>query len=108
VLPSPVANAQTAFEEDLAAITRAMSDEVNGKVPPAAPDVQSSADHLREVIHQQSAQSGGEIPPPLADMITLTQNLASIAAPLYADVRSTFENAQQAALRRPEVRLGEA
>jgi len=48
------------------------------------------------------------IPPPLADMITLTQNLASIVAPLYADIRSTFANAEQAALHRPEVQLGEA
>lgn len=108
VLPPPVATAQTAFEEDLAAITRAMSDEVSGKVPPADADIQSSANHLREVIEQQYVQSGGVIPPPLADMITLTQNLASIVAPLYADIRSTFANAEQAALHRPEVQLGEA
>ena len=32
------------------------------------------------------------IPPPLTGLITLAQNLASIVAPLYVDIRATFTN----------------
>jgi multidrug resistance protein MdtO len=106
-LPQPVVEAQTAFEEDLANIARAMSAEVSGTIAPAPPDIQASAAKLQDVIHEQYAHSGG-IPPSIADMITLTQNLASIVAPLFADIHSTFVNDQAAAMRRPEVRLGEA
>jgi multidrug resistance protein MdtO len=105
--PQLVVEAQTAFEEDLANIARAMSAEVSGTIAPAPPDIQASAAKLRDVIQEQYAQSGG-IPPSLADMITLTQNLASIVAPLFADIHSTFVNDQAEAMRRPEVRLGEA
>lgn len=106
-LPRPVIEAQTAFEENLAGIARSMSDEVSGKIPPATPDIQASAARLREVIHQEYAQSG-TMPPALADMITLTQNLASIVAPLSADIQATFANDEKAAPHRPELRPGEA
>lgn len=106
-LPPLIVQAQTAFEEDLASIARAMSDEVSGKIPPATPDIQGSAAKLREVIRQQYAP-GIAVPPSLADMITLTQNLASIVAPLYADIHATFASGQQAEAHRPQLRPGEA
>jgi multidrug resistance protein MdtO len=102
-LPPSIVQAQAAFEEDLASIARAMSDEVSGKIPPATPDVQSSAAKLREVIHQQYGP-GIAIPPSLSDMITLTQNLASIVAPLYADLHATFASDQHAERQRPQLR----
>jgi multidrug resistance protein MdtO len=106
-LPPLIVQAQSAFEEDLASIARAMSDEVSGKIPPATPDIQGSAAKLRDVIHQQYAP-GIAIPPSLADMITLTQNLASIVAPLYADIHATFASDQQAEAHRPQLMPGEA
>ena len=91
------------------ASARSMSDEVSGKVPPAPPDIQASAAKLRDVIHQQYAQSGGAVPPSLTDMITLTQNLASIVAPLYVDIHATFvERPADCRCSRTELRPGEA
>ncbi len=93
-LSQPIADALTAFETDMAVTARAMSDEVAGKVARAAPDVQESAAKLRQEIEQHYTASGLPIPPTLVDMITISQNLASIIAPLYADIHSTFTNLQ--------------
>jgi hypothetical protein len=60
------------------------------------------------VIQAQYAESGAPVPPPLIDMITLTQNLASIVAPLSADVRATFTNPQVAIPPNPEIGLNHA
>jgi multidrug resistance protein MdtO len=106
-LPQPIAEALAAFEEDLAIIAQAMSDEVAGKVSAVAPDIQESAERLRRTTQDQYRVSGSPIPPPLADMIALTQNLASILAPLYLDIHATFTNPQQAARHDPQIELGE-
>jgi multidrug resistance protein MdtO len=89
-LAPSVAEALSAFEEDMAITARTMSDEVNQKVVPPAPDVQVSAARLENEIKRDYAASGLPIPPSLTDAITLTQNLAFIIAPLYVDIRSTF------------------
>ncbi len=107
-LPQPIAEAQTTFENDMATITRTMSDEVAGKIAETVPDIQQSAESLRQKIQEQCARSGQPIPPPLVDMITLTQNLASIVTPLYEDIHSTFTNPEYSAVRYPQQRLGEA
>ena len=107
-LPQPIADAQATFEDDLAAITLIMSDEVAGKVAATAPDIQQSAENLRQKIQEHYAGSGQPLPPPLVDMITLTQNLASIVTPLYEDIHSTFANPEYAATRFPQQQLGEA
>jgi multidrug resistance protein MdtO len=106
-LPPLIAESQNAFEEDLASIARAMSDEVSGKIPPATPDMQASAAKLQDVIHHQYAKDSA-IPPSLCDMITLTQNLASIVAPLYQDIHSTFANDRQAAAHHALLSPGQA
>jgi len=100
-LPQTIAEAQTAFENDMTATIRVMSDEVAGKHPTAAPDIQQSAARLREEIERSYGQS---IPPTLADMITLTQNLAQVVAPLYDDIHATFSTPELAVVHHPHLR----
>jgi multidrug resistance protein MdtO len=100
-LSQPITGALTAFEENMAIVARAMSDEVAGKIAQAGPDVQESAARLRQEIEKHYTASDLPIPPTLVDMITITQNLASIIAPLYADIHSTFANSQRGAMHYP-------
>jgi len=103
-----IAKALSAFEEDMAVTARAMSDEVSGKACAPVPDVQESAAKLKDEISKYYSTQGQPIPPPLGDMITLTQNLASIVAPLYKDIHTTFANPVLAAAHRPAIKLKEA
>ena len=106
-LPPKIAEAQSAFEEDMAVLVRAMSDEVAGRVSSGAPDVpQSAAALLRDRNHYE--QSALPIPPRIADMIVLTQNLASTVVALSADIHSTFATPNLAAVHYPQVDLGKA
>jgi multidrug resistance protein MdtO len=107
-LPPKIAEVQGAFEKDIAIVVNAMSDDVAGNVASAVPDVQESAAALRLEIHEHYARSGLPIPPPLAGIINLTQNLASIVGPLYADIHTTFANPQHAAMHHRSTRLSEA
>ncbi len=107
-LPQKITEALMTFEENMAIIARNMADDVAGKVSSAAPDIQKSAAALRQEIHKHYVRSGLPIPPPLADIITLTQNLASIAAPLYVDIHTTFTNPQHTVMHHPQTRLSEA
>ena len=107
-LPPKIAEARMAFGKDMAIIVKTMSDDVSGKVTSAAPDIQQSAAALRQEIQNHYVQAGSPIPPPLADLITLSQNLASIAAPLYVDIHTTFTNPQHAVMHHPKTRLDEA
>jgi multidrug resistance protein MdtO len=102
-LPQPIAEAEAAFEDDIATVTRAMADLVAGKGSVAAPDIQASALRLQEAIQHHYQASGTPIPLPLVDMMTLTQNLASIAAPLYQDIHATYINPHLAALHHPQL-----
>ena len=106
-LPQPIADALTAFEKDMAITARAMSDEVAGKVAQAAPDVQESAARVRQEVEKHYTASGLSISPTMVDLITITQNLASILAPLYLDIHTTFTH-QQTATHYPQAELGEA
>ncbi len=107
-LPQSIAQAAAAFEEDMAAVARAMADNVAGKPSSAAPDVRKSALRYQDEIKKYYEASGAPIPPPLLDMLTLTQNLASIITPLYEDVVRTFANPETAALHYPELKLRHA
>ena len=107
-LPQPVAEAETAFERDMTAIVRAMSAEVESKNSIEEPDIRKSADKLRQEIENQYGAPGRAIPPPLEDVITLTHNLVSIVAPLYADIRATFASPQMAEIYHPQIELEEA
>jgi len=108
-LSPTIAEAQTAFEQNMAIIVRAMSDDVAGKATrTAAPDIQASAAALQQEVREHYVRSGLAIPLPLTDMITLTQNLASIAVPLYVEIHTTFTNPQDAVMHHPHTRLREA
>jgi len=104
-LPPGVVEAQGAFEEKMAMLVRAMSDDVAGRVSTGVPDVQQSSEALRREIHKHYETSGAPIPSPIAIMITLSQNLASVAIPLYRDVHTTFTNPRSATMHYPETRL---
>jgi len=103
-LTPEIAAALAAFEEDMATTARAMSDEVSGKISSTAPDVQASANRLREEIQKHYAAIGESVPPAMVDMITISQNLASIAAPLYADIHTTFADPELAVVHHPHLR----
>jgi multidrug resistance protein MdtO len=104
--PSPlIVKAQSDFENALATMIRAMSDEVSGKPSGMVPDIVQSAAVVRHEIQNQYPAA---IPPMLIDMITLDQNLASIVAPLYEDIKRTFADSQGAAMHHSKLWLGEA
>ncbi len=86
-LPPPIAAAELAFQENMALVMRAIAAEIGGKPSYPAPDVQESARKLRQEIQKHF---GSPLPPRPADVITLTQNLASILAPLYLDIHAAF------------------
>jgi multidrug resistance protein MdtO len=105
-LSQPIAEALDAFEKDMAITACAMSDEVSGKAAPPAPDVQESAARLRQEVEKHYTASDLPVPPTLADMITIAQNLASILAPLYLDIHATFTDPQRMVSRHPQTELG--
>jgi hypothetical protein len=73
----------------------------------ATPDIQVFTTALKEKIQTEYSKPDQSMPATLADMITLTQNLASIIAPLAADIHSTFGRFQQTKARPPGVGLNE-
>ena len=83
-----------------------MADDVGGKPARVAPDIQQSATKLRDEAHKYYGEAN--LPPTAIDMVTLTQNLASVAAPLYRDVEATFANSQLARIHHPEANLSES
>ncbi len=107
-LPQPIAEAEIAFEQNMAAIARAMADDAAGRTSSAVPDVQESAQRLQDEIKKYYDASGAPIPPSLLAMIGLTQNLASIITPLYQDIHATFSDPELAAMHHPQIKLGEA
>jgi multidrug resistance protein MdtO len=107
-LTPEISAALSAFEEDMATTARAMSDEVSGKISSTAPDVQDSANRLRQEIQKHYAAVGQAVPPALVDLITISQNLSSIAAPLYDDIHTTFADPELAVAHHPKLRPAEA
>jgi multidrug resistance protein MdtO len=97
-LSPTIAEALATFEDNMATTAQIMSCEINAQVCPTAPDVQQSATRLRGEIEKNYAASGNPVPPSLVDMITITSNLASITAPLYEDIHSTFADSEQVAM----------
>jgi multidrug resistance protein MdtO len=89
-LPEPVAQAGVGFERDIAHVMRAMASEVSGKPVDAVPDIRLSTVKLQQEIRKYYEERGQQISPQASDVISLTENLASILAPLYEDIHSTF------------------
>jgi multidrug resistance protein MdtO len=109
-VPERIAEAQGVFEEDMAVLVQAISNDVSGRVSSRVPDVQESAEALQREIRDHYERPGLSIPSPIADMITLSQNLASIAALLYTDIHTISAQMHQGTPRAcpPDVRLKEA
>jgi multidrug resistance protein MdtO len=93
-LPEPVALAGAEFERDIAQVMRAMASEVSGKPVDAVPDIRLSAARVQEKISKYYEKHGLEIDPQASDVISLTESLASILAPLYEEIHSTFAHSQ--------------
>jgi multidrug resistance protein MdtO len=104
-IPPEISDAAGSFEQDVKTTLLTMADYIACKPPRTAPDLLQSATTLREKIDQH--YSGSSVPPALYDMITLTQNLASVVAPLYRDVEATFANPQQARMHHPHAKVFE-
>ena len=94
-LPAPVAQAGVGFERDMAQVMRAMASEVSGKPVDAVPDIRLSAAKLQQEIRKYYEERGQQISPQASDVISLAENLASILAPLYEDIHSTFARPQE-------------
>jgi multidrug resistance protein MdtO len=94
-LPEPVAQAGVEFERDIAQVMRVMASEVSGKAVDAVPDIRQSAAKLQQEIRKYYEERGQQISPQASDVISLAENLASILAPLYEDIHSTFASPQE-------------
>jgi multidrug resistance protein MdtO len=94
-LPEPVAQAGAGFERDVAQVMRAMANEVSGKPVDAIPDIRLSAARVQEEIRKYYEEQGLQIFPQASDVISLIENIASILAPLYEDIYSTFVRPQE-------------
>ncbi len=94
-LPEPVAQAGVVFERDIAQVMRAMASEVSGKAVDAVPEIRLSAATLQQEIRKYYEERGQQISPQASDVISLAENLASILAPLYEDIHSTFASPRE-------------
>ncbi len=89
-LPPPIAQAGVAFEKDIAQIMHAMASEVSGKPVGGVPDIRVSASRMRQEIEKYYGGLGVPVPDGASDVLGLADSLATILAPLYEDIRTTF------------------
>ena len=95
-LPSGIAEAETAFDKDIARTAQGMADEVCGRLPGSAPDILASATGLEGEIRKHLAGGGLSVTPPAADVVTLTRNLTSILLFLRDDIHVAFASNRHA------------
>ncbi len=91
-LPASIANAHIAFETDVACVMRAMANDVEGKPSPSPANIRASAAKLQQDIRTSHGELGIQLSPEVSDMFRLSDTLASILAPLYEEIHSTFTN----------------
>jgi multidrug resistance protein MdtO len=89
-LPEPVAAAGVSFERDAARVMRAMSLEVSGKPVGVVSDIRESSVRVKQQIDEYYQGLGVPVPAQAADVVGLTESLASILGPLFEDIRDTF------------------
>ncbi len=94
-LPSSIAEAQTAFDKNVARAMRALASEVRGKIPEIVPDIRASADNLQHQIQQYYQDQN--LPPSIigADVIRLIGSITSILTSLHEDIHFTFTSASE-------------
>jgi len=95
-VPPAVAEAHVAFERDTAHLAHIMAADVAGEMTGPAPDIRASADRLKQELRISYASRGVPLSTQASDVITLSQALASIIAPLYEDIHATFTNPDEA------------
>ncbi len=88
--PEAVAQAGTEFEKDVAQVMRAIAWEVNERPVPACPEIRLSAERMQQKIRKYYQDLGKPIPPQASDIADLAMSIASVLAPLYEDIHSTF------------------
>ena len=107
-LPEPIAQASVVFERDLAQVMRALANEVSGKTADAVPDIRLSASQVQQEIHRYYQHLGTPASAQASDVMSLTESLAAILAPLYQDIHTTIAAHKQVIGGLPQSRLGEA
>jgi multidrug resistance protein MdtO len=107
-LPEPIALAGVAFEKDVAQVMHAMASEVKSKPVAAVPDIRASAAQLKGAIQKYYQDAGTPVAPQASDVLGLAERLATIIAPLYADIRDTFAAYQHAAGGHVQLAPGQA
>jgi multidrug resistance protein MdtO len=107
-LPEPIAQAGVAFEKDIAQVMHAMASEVKGKPVDDVPDIRMSAAHMRQAVEQHYGDLGVPVPDADSDVAGLADSLATILAPLYEDIRATYEAHNQALGAQVQLRPGHA
>lgn len=91
-IPEGVARAGTAFEQNIAAIMRAMAEHITGKAPKPVPDLQASAIELEKAIRSYYENQNIQLSSEASDIIVLIGNIVSVIVPLYDDIRSALPN----------------
>ena len=77
-MPEAISEAHIAYEKDIAHLMRPMANEVSGKFSGEAPNIQISAVYLQQGIRKYYEDRTLSISPQAADVISLTENFASI------------------------------
>jgi multidrug resistance protein MdtO len=107
-LPEPIAQAGVAFEKDIAQVMHAMASEVKGKPVEGVPDIRLSAAHMRQAVEQYYGNVGAPVPDADSDVAGLADSLATILAPLYEDIRATYQAHNRALGAQVQLRPGHA
>jgi hypothetical protein len=95
-LPPSLAEAYIAFERDIALVMRALANEVTGKPSDPIPDPQNAARRLEQEIRKHYIAVGGQLSSRGADIVSLTESMASTLSPLYQDIHATFAASRRA------------
>jgi len=102
-LPGPIAQAGVEFETDFAQVMRAMASEVSEKPVQAVPDIRLSAGNFQRAVGRYYQDLGMPVTPQASDLAGLTESLASVLAPLYADIHATFAEPSRTSQAQPGV-----
>lgn len=87
-IPTDVAQAAILFEENIAAILRAMSSYISDKAPKPVPDLQTSAANFERAIRKYHQDLAIPLSSDASDIIVLIENIVSVVVPFYDDVQS--------------------
>jgi L-asparagine transporter-like permease len=76
-------------------VLHALANEVLGKPVMNVPNMQTSTKHLQQTITDYYQGLGTPVAPQSLDVMELAENLSSVIAPLYADMRATFSRLRE-------------